>query len=284
MTEMSKNSEFAQMQGAQKIAPRRIWVICKQTIFTQRGSWDEIWIFRDARRSVARDGRQPPAHATDHARHGDRRRCGSADDVHRQGAQYAIKQTISAMGSNLFVLLSGQVSSGGVRSGSGGAQTLTVNDAEAIAELPGVQAAAPIHPGNAQVVYGPNNWNTSILGTTPKLSGGTFLASGFRSCIRQLGRALRHARRADRQDRRTKTCSATKTRSARPSDIRQSPFIILGTLATKGQSMDGATRMTPSSSRSPRAASGIWQPVPGIGAHDHGTGTTQEAMPQWRNP
>jgi hypothetical protein len=29
----SKNSEFAQMQGAEKILQRRIWVICKQEIF-----------------------------------------------------------------------------------------------------------------------------------------------------------------------------------------------------------------------------------------------------------
>ncbi|MCR4302890.1 MAG: hypothetical protein NUV63_01510, partial [Gallionella sp.] len=29
----SKNSEFAQMQGAQKISQRRIWMICKQEIF-----------------------------------------------------------------------------------------------------------------------------------------------------------------------------------------------------------------------------------------------------------
>jgi hypothetical protein len=30
----SKNSEFAQMQGAEKISPRRIWIICKQEIFS----------------------------------------------------------------------------------------------------------------------------------------------------------------------------------------------------------------------------------------------------------
>jgi hypothetical protein len=29
----SKNSEFAQMQGAEKISPRRICFICKQEIF-----------------------------------------------------------------------------------------------------------------------------------------------------------------------------------------------------------------------------------------------------------
>src|SRR4030066_31117 len=83
-----------------------------------------------------------------------------------QGAQYAIKQTITAMGSNLFVLLSGSTSAGGVRSGSGGGYTLNIGDADAIAELPGVQAVAPIHTGRTQAVYGPNNWNTSVIGTT----------------------------------------------------------------------------------------------------------------------
>jgi len=29
----SENSEFAQMQGVEKISPRRIWGICKQEIF-----------------------------------------------------------------------------------------------------------------------------------------------------------------------------------------------------------------------------------------------------------
>ncbi len=49
-----------------------------------------------------------------------------------------------------------------LRSGGGGGYTVNVGDADAIAELPGVQAVAPIQPGSAQVVYGPNNWNTSI--------------------------------------------------------------------------------------------------------------------------
>ena len=42
-----------------------------------------------------------------------------------QGAQYAVSQTISAMGSNLFILVSGSSSTGGVRSGSGNAPSLT---------------------------------------------------------------------------------------------------------------------------------------------------------------
>ncbi len=155
-----------------------------------------------------------------------------------QGAQYAIKQTISALGSNLFVLRSGQTSSGGVRSGSGSAHTLTVSDAEAIAELQGVDAVAPIHFGSAQVVYGPNNWNTSIIGTTPSyfdarswpiISGSGFTDSDVRSATRValIGKTAAQNLFGD-EDPVGKTIR-----------IRQGPFVILGMLASKGQSMDG---------------------------------------------
>ncbi|HYR06103.1 MAG TPA: ABC transporter permease [Gallionella sp.] len=155
-----------------------------------------------------------------------------------QGAQYAIKQTISAMGSNLFVLLSGSRSVGGVRSGGGGNYTLTVGDAEAIAELPGVQTTAPIHPGNAQIVYGPNNWNTSVIGTTPNYlearswritSGAAFTESDVRSATRValIGKTA------------TQNLFGDEDPVGKTIRIRQSPFIILGTLAVKGQGMDG---------------------------------------------
>jgi putative ABC transport system permease protein len=66
-----------------------------------------------------------------------------------QGAQYAVAQTISTMGSNLYILISGSTTAGGLRSGGGGGPTLTVADAEAIAELDGVANVAPVHPGHA---------------------------------------------------------------------------------------------------------------------------------------
>jgi putative ABC transport system permease protein len=155
-----------------------------------------------------------------------------------QGAQYAIKQTINAMGSNLFVLLSGSSTTGGVRSGSGGNNTLNVGDAEAIAELPGVQTAAPIHPGSAQIIYGPNNWNTGIIGTTPNylearswpvITGNIFTDSDVRSATRValIGKTAAQNLFGD-EDPVGKTIR-----------IRQSPFIILGTLAAKGQDMNG---------------------------------------------
>jgi putative ABC transport system permease protein len=64
--------------------------------------------------------------------------------------------------------LSGSVTSSGVRVGNGNAQTLTEDDAKALAnDSSAVQAAAPVSRGGAQVVYGNQNWGTQILGTTP---------------------------------------------------------------------------------------------------------------------
>jgi putative ABC transport system permease protein len=155
-----------------------------------------------------------------------------------QGAQYTIKQTISALGSNLFILRSGITSTSGVRSGSGSAQSLTVADAEAIAGLPGVEAVAPIHPGNAQIVYGPNNWNTSLIGTTPSYfdarswqiaSGSAFTDSDVRSATRValIGKTA------------AENIFGEENPVGKTLRIQQSPFVILGTLAPKGQSMDG---------------------------------------------
>src|SRR5439155_574982 len=69
---------------------------------------------------------------------------------------------------NLFVVLAGSPTASGVRLGTGNVPTLTVADAEALEELSAVDAVAPILPGAAQIVYGANNWGTSVLGITPR--------------------------------------------------------------------------------------------------------------------
>ena len=84
------------------------------------------------------------------------------------GAQARIQQQIASIGSNIIIVLSGSVTSSGMRMGTGNAQTLTEDDARALAlDCPGVQLATPVSRGGAQVVYGNNNWGTQILGTTP---------------------------------------------------------------------------------------------------------------------
>jgi len=84
------------------------------------------------------------------------------------GAQARIQQQIASIGSNVIIVLSGSTTSSGVRAGTGNAQTLTEDDAQALVrDAPGVQAAAPVSRGGAQVVYGNSNWGTQIMGTTP---------------------------------------------------------------------------------------------------------------------
>ncbi|MBT0653289.1 ABC transporter permease [Geomobilimonas luticola] len=86
------------------------------------------------------------------------------------GASKMISDQISSMGSNLLLVLPGSTTSGGLRSGSGGAPTLTYDDARAIkAECPSVAEVAPTVRGSAQVVYGNQNWSTIVLGTTPDM-------------------------------------------------------------------------------------------------------------------
>jgi putative ABC transport system permease protein len=83
------------------------------------------------------------------------------------GAQARVAEQIQSLGSNMIIVLSGSVVSGGVRMGSGSQLTITEDDAWAIQrEIPAVVSAAPTSRGGAQVVYGNLNWATGIQGVT----------------------------------------------------------------------------------------------------------------------
>ncbi|MDR0996844.1 MAG: ABC transporter permease [Zoogloeaceae bacterium] len=155
-----------------------------------------------------------------------------------QGAQLAVKKSIDAMGSNLFIVLSGSSNASGVRSGSGNAPTLTTGDAEAIGQLEGVAAASAEHRGSAQIVYGANNWNTQVIGTTPSYldvrawpvdEGNPFTDSDVRSATRValIGKTTAQNLMGDENP------------VGKTIRIGQAPYQILGVLAAKGQSLDG---------------------------------------------
>ena len=83
------------------------------------------------------------------------------------GAQARVAEQIQSLGSNLIIVLSGSVTSSGVRMGTSSQQTITEDDATAIGrEIPAVQAVAPSVRGTAQVVFGNLNWSTAIQGVT----------------------------------------------------------------------------------------------------------------------
>jgi putative ABC transport system permease protein len=155
-----------------------------------------------------------------------------------KGAQFLVDQSIASMGSNLFIVLSGSSTSGGIRMGLGATPTLTIGDAQAIAELPGISAVAPNAPGTAQLVYGSNNWSTQVIGTTPsyldvrdwKLSAGyPFSDSDVRSATRValLGQTV------------VKNLFGDEDPVGKTIRIKKSPYLVVGVLTMKGQSLDG---------------------------------------------
>lgn len=155
-----------------------------------------------------------------------------------EGTQAKVKESIASMGSNLFIILAGSSTSGGARMGSGGVQTLTASDATAIGELSSVAAAAPVASGTAQMVYQSANWNVQIMGTTPEFlqvrdwtleSGLGFGDSDVRGSTRVviLGKTV------------VQNLFGEEDPVGKTIRIKQSPYLVVGVLASKGQSLDG---------------------------------------------
>ncbi|MDH4099567.1 MAG: ABC transporter permease [Nitrospirota bacterium] len=82
-----------------------------------------------------------------------------------EGARRALAKEISSLGSNILRVYPGTGRSEGVRSGD--LTTLQEEDIAAIgAEIPEVEAAAPIARDNTLAIYGNTNWFTAIVGST----------------------------------------------------------------------------------------------------------------------
>ena len=155
-----------------------------------------------------------------------------------QGAQLMVNESIASMGSNLFIVLSGSTSAGGLRQGSGTVPTLTLADAQAIGELPEIASVAPSLPNNAQLIYASNNWSTQVSGTTPSyldvrewpvISGEAFSDSDVRSATRVLLMGQTVAR----------NLFGDENPVGKMVRVKNSPFLVLGILSLKGQSLDG---------------------------------------------
>ena len=83
------------------------------------------------------------------------------------GASSQMQGLMEGFGSNLLIVLPAPPNTTGARSAAGSGANLTLNDSEAIAdECFSVLRTAPEVNGSAQVIYGNNNWNTSITGCT----------------------------------------------------------------------------------------------------------------------
>ena len=155
------------------------------------------------------------------------------------GANERIAAQISSIGSNLLLVLPGSTTSGGLRSGSGSAPTLTMADARAIGrELPAVRLAAPSIRSTSPVVYGNQNWSTLIQGVTPeyfeirdyRLAEGRFFTADevdASSKVAVIGRTV------------VRNLFGDESPAGEILRIKRVPFTVVGVLAEKGQSPQG---------------------------------------------
>ena len=155
------------------------------------------------------------------------------------GVREQVQNSISGLGSNLIMVSPGAARTAGVRQAAGSNTSLDIKDAQAIArDVAGVVAVAPAVNRQYQIVAGNQNWNTQVQGTTPE-----FLA--IRNMSVDAGSFFTSQAVAARD--RVAVIGSTVAASLFPNSspigqtirINQSPFRVIGVLASKGQSAGG---------------------------------------------
>lgn len=84
------------------------------------------------------------------------------------GASQKVQDNINSMGSNILTIRSASAKSGGVRQGMGSRPSLTMKDSDAIKKsIAGVEAISVVSSENKQLMYGNQNWSSSVYGIMP---------------------------------------------------------------------------------------------------------------------
>ena len=84
-----------------------------------------------------------------------------------RGVEASITSRIESIGTNLVYVTPGSSREGGVHGAAGTAGTLTLDDAEALADLPEVEAVSAQTNSMVQIVYEGLNTRTRVMGVTP---------------------------------------------------------------------------------------------------------------------
>lgn len=155
------------------------------------------------------------------------------------GVRDKVESSIAGLGSNLLVVTPGAASSGGSRQAAGSGITLNEKDAVAIAqEIGGVNLVAPAVSRSYQVVFGNQNWTTSVQGTTPDILGvrsytmeeGSFFTNQdveTRARVAVLGKTV------------AENLFNGGTPIGQTIRINNAPFQVIGVLEAKGESVGG---------------------------------------------
>ena len=155
------------------------------------------------------------------------------------GAKAQVEAQIASLGRNVILVFSGSTTSSGLRTGWGGAGTLTVEDVEAIRrEISGVAGISPEVRTITQVVADNQNWATQVLGESPDyfeirgwavVEGEPFTERDVRSAnkVAVIGRTT------------AQQLYGGESPIGRVVRIKNVPFVIVGRLAPKGLSVMG---------------------------------------------
>ena len=85
------------------------------------------------------------------------------------GASQKVQANMESMGSNMLTIRSASAKSGGVSMGAGTKPSLTLKDTAAIKKsVENVDAVAPVSSEGKQLMYGNQNWQSTVYGTTPE--------------------------------------------------------------------------------------------------------------------
>jgi putative ABC transport system permease protein len=86
-----------------------------------------------------------------------------------QTVRNEINRELESFGGNKLIISPGLSKKGGLYS-RGSKFSIKYSDYNAIKEIKNVKNIAPMFRGNARIIYGSNNWSTSIIGTTTEYS------------------------------------------------------------------------------------------------------------------
>lgn len=155
------------------------------------------------------------------------------------GVKKNVIDNISKLGSNMLIVMPGSANRGGMRGAAGSVITLTYNDAEAIKDkIKDIDYVSPTVSNSYQVVYGHENWNTTVTGVIPEyvaiqsleIKSGLFFSEhdvSVRNRVAVIG----------------STVATNLFDSVNPVGkkirIGNAPYTIIGVLNSKGQSSGG---------------------------------------------
>ena len=155
------------------------------------------------------------------------------------GVRSNVTSSIASLGSNMLIVSPGSSNRGGVRGAAGSMQTLKYDDAEAIKnKIKNIDYVSPSVSSSYQIVYGNNNWKTTVQGVTPEfmsirslsVSNGSFVSvndMNKRSRVAVIGTTV------------AANLFAKENPVGKNIRINNQPYKVIGLLTSKGQSSMG---------------------------------------------